>query len=149
MGIITVFLMPETYSAWKEVGQDRKSIYILKLRKKSEKYVSVPKLVQGRTNFILLKIKKNLSFFNSWLTTLCQFMLYKVTQSYIYIYIYFFLKKHYFPSWSIPGDWIQFPVLYSRTNFILYFGNLLSATRGLPNIPKLLGDLTITAGVMK
>ena len=31
----------------------------------------------------------------------------------MYVYIYIF--KYYFPSWPIPGDLIQFPVLYSRT----------------------------------
>ena len=45
----------------------------------------------------------------SWLTVLCQFLLYsKATQSDI-------LFLYYLPSRSIPGDWIQFPVLYSRT----------------------------------
>ena len=43
---------------------------------------------------------------------LCQFLTYsKMTPS--YKYTHFFL--YYFPLWSIRGDWIEFPVLYSRT----------------------------------
>ena len=42
---------------------------------------------------------KKIKNMHSWFTMLCKFLLYsKGTQSYIYVY--------YFPSWSIPGDWI-------------------------------------------
>ena len=44
-----------------------------------------------------------------------QFLLYsKVTQSCIYIHSLFF---YILPSWSIPGHWIEFPVLYSKMLF--------------------------------
>ena len=47
---------------------------------------------------------------------LCQFLLYsKVTQSYIYTFF-----KCFFPSWSMPGDWIQFTELYSRTLLFIH-----------------------------
>ena len=43
---------------------------------------------------------------------LCQSLLYsKVSQ--LHTYILFLIYS--FPSWFIPGCWIQFPVLYSRT----------------------------------
>ena len=58
---------------------------------------------------------------------LCQFLLYsKVTQSYIhtyiyiYIYIYTFFFSYYLPSCSNSRDWIQFPVLYSRTSLLIH-----------------------------
>ena len=35
----------------------------------------------------------------------------------VYIYIFFFFK-YFFPPWSIPGDLIAFPVLYSGTVFL-------------------------------
>ena len=53
----------------------------------------------------------------SWFTMLQPFMPYVYmcvcVCSYIHIYSYF-------PSWSIPGDWIWFPVLYSRTSLPIH-----------------------------
>ena len=47
-----------------------------------------------------------------------------LTQSYIYIhtyiYIFFFFFSNPPPSWSIPRDWTQFPVLYSRTSLFIH-----------------------------
>ena len=40
-----------------------------------------------------------------------------VIRIYTYIYIYFF---KYFPSGTIPGDWIQFPVLWIRTLLFIH-----------------------------
>ena len=46
----------------------------------------------------------------TWFIMFCQFLLYsKVIQSYKYTFFF----SYYFPSWSIPRDWIWFPVLYS------------------------------------
>ena len=51
---------------------------------------------------------------------------------YIYIYVYIYIQidrqtythtfpfLYYLPSWSIPRDWIQFPVLYSRTSMLIH-----------------------------
>ena len=50
---------------------------------------------------------------NSWFTMLCQSLLYsKVTQ--------FYTCTHSFPLWFTPGDWIQFPVLCSRTLLFIH-----------------------------
>ena len=46
---------------------------------------------------------------------MCQFLLYsKVTLLYLCVHSFLFS----FPLWFIPGDWIQFSVLHSRTSFI-------------------------------
>ena len=36
------------------------------------------------------------------------------------IHIYTFPFLYYLPSWSNPRDWIQFPVLYSRTSLLIH-----------------------------
>ena len=52
---------------------------------------------------------------------LCQFLLYsKVTQSYIYIHTNTFFFSYYLPLCSIPREWIQFPVLYSRNSLLIH-----------------------------
>ena len=54
---------------------------------------------------------------------LCQFLLHsKVTQSYTHTHrhIHTFPFLYYLPSWSIPRDWTQFPVLYSRTSLPIH-----------------------------
>ena len=54
----------------------------------------------------------------SWFTV-CQFLLYNiVSQSYIYMYTFFF--SYYLPSCCIPRDWVHFPVLYSRTSWSIH-----------------------------
>ena len=35
-------------------------------------------------------------------------------------FIYIFPFLHYLPSWSIPGDWIEFPVLYSKASLLIH-----------------------------
>ena len=52
--------------------------------------------------------------------------------SYTYIYTFFFLYS--FPLWFISGDWIQFPVLYSRT---LLFIHSECNSLHLPNVNSL------------
>ena len=37
------------------------------------------------------------------------------------IHTYTFFFSSYLPSWSIPRDWIGFPVLYSRTSWLIHF----------------------------
>ena len=37
------------------------------------------------------------------------------------IHTYTFFLSSYLPSWSIPRDWIGFPVLYSRTSWLIHF----------------------------
>ena len=69
----------------------------------------------------------------SWCTLLHQFLLCsKVTPSYIYIC---FLS--YLPSWSIPRDWIEFPVLYSRISLLIHCKchSLHPRTPNFPSIP--------------
>ena len=34
--------------------------------------------------------------------------------------IHTFPFSYYLPSWSIPRDWIEFPVLYSRTSLLIH-----------------------------
>ena len=43
-----------------------------------------------------------------------------MTRSYIYIYTHTFPFLYYLPSWSIPRDWIYFPVLHSRTSLLIH-----------------------------
>ena len=61
------------------------------------------------------------SFFKlkyGWFTMFCQFLLYsRVTQSYTHIHSF---SSNYFPPYSIPRDWIEFPVLYSRTSLLIH-----------------------------
>ena len=40
---------------------------------------------------------------------------------YIYIYLYIFLFSYYLPSCSITRNWIEFPLLYSRTLLLIHF----------------------------
>ena len=48
---------------------------------------------------------------------LCPFLLHsKATQSYIYTHSLF---SYYLPSWSVPRDQLKFPVLYSRTSWLI------------------------------
>ena len=55
-------------------------------------------------------------------------VIYIYTHTYIYphiymcihIYIHTFPFLSYLPSCSIPRDWIEFPVLYSRTSLLIY-----------------------------
>ena len=62
-------------------------------------------------------LKKIVSYY-SWFTVFCQFLLYsKVTQSYIDVHSFF---PHSPPSRFIPSDWIEFPVLYSRTSWLIH-----------------------------
>ena len=57
-------------------------------------------------------------FCPSWFIIFCQFLLYhNVTQ--LYIYIHSFLS-YYLPSCSITSDWLEFPVLYSRTSLLIH-----------------------------
>ena len=54
---------------------------------------------------------------HSWITVLCQFLLYNIVIQ-IYIHIHFF--SYYLPSHSIPRNWIEFPVgtsLFIHSNF--------------------------------
>ena len=61
----------------------------------------------SRVSYIFLFIFLKLKY--SWLTMLCQFLLYSVvTQWYMYSHSFF---SYYLPSCSIPRDWIEFPVL--------------------------------------
>ena len=41
-----------------------------------------------------------------------------VPQSDPVIHVHTFFFSYYLPSWSIPGDWRQFPVLYCRTSLL-------------------------------
>ena len=53
----------------------------------------------------------------SWLTILPYFLLYrKVIHTHMYMCIYtcIYSFPYRFPLWFIPGQWIHFPVLYSR-----------------------------------
>ena len=43
-----------------------------------------------------------------------------VQQSDPFIYIYIFFFSYHFPSCSIPRDWIEFPVLYSRISLLIH-----------------------------
>ena len=36
------------------------------------------------------------------------------------IYTYMFFSSYYLPSCCIPREWIQFPVLYSRTSYLIH-----------------------------
>ena len=40
--------------------------------------------------------------------------------TFICIYTHTFFLSYYLPSWSIPRDWIWFPVLYSRTSLLIH-----------------------------
>ena len=54
-------------------------------------------------------------------TMLCQFLPYsEVTQSVLHMYIHTSLFLNYLSSRSIPRDWTQFPVLYSRTSLPIH-----------------------------
>ena len=79
------------------------------------------------TFFLMIYFWKFLKY--SWYTMLCQFLLYwKVTQSYIYeennVYVCTFCSSYYLPLCSVPRDWIQFPVLYSRISLPLHSAHL-------------------------
>ena len=65
---------------------------------------------------IYLKIFLKYSCF----TTFYKLLLYsKVTQSYIHTCTFFL--SYYLPSCSITRDWIEFPVLYSRTSLLIHY----------------------------
>ena len=62
------------------------------------------------------------SFSQFWFTVLYQFLLYS-SHSDMHIYRYthtHILFLYYFLSWPIPGDWVKFPVLYSRTLLLIH-----------------------------
>ena len=89
-------------------------------------------------------------FYYSCFIMLCQFLLLQ-TQFYIYthiythihiyicVYIYIFLLLYYLPPWSISRDWIQFPMLYSRTSLLNHSkcNSLHLLTPNSPPIPPL------------
>ena len=56
------------------------------------------------------------------------------THTHIYTHIFFL---YYLPSWSIPRDWIYFPVLYSRTPLFIHSKckRLHLLTPNSPSIP--------------
>ena len=39
---------------------------------------------------------------------------------YVCMYVYIFPFFYYLPSWSVPRDWIWFPVLYGRTSLLIH-----------------------------
>ena len=57
-------------------------------------------------------------------------------------HIYTFFLKHSFPLWSIPGDWLQLPVPYSRTSLFIHskFNSLHLLTPDSQCIPLPLGN---------
>ena len=75
--------------------------------------------------FCLWGLQESFSYFMldcSWLTILFYFLLYrKVILTHMYICVSMYTHTHIyyfaycFPLWFIPGQWIQFPVLYSRS----------------------------------
>ena len=40
--------------------------------------------------------------------------------THIYIYTFLFLCYLHLPSWTTPRDWLEFPVLYSRTSLLIH-----------------------------
>ena len=94
---------------------------------------------------ILFKMYLFLFKYN-WFTILQQFLqcgkvtlfyicMYIHTHTYIYIYTHIYLIFLYsFPSWSIPGEWIQFPVLYSR--ILLFIHSKCNSLRLLTLSPQ-------------
>ena len=57
-------------------------------------------------------------FYYNLFTTLCPIS--AVQQSDPVIHTHTFPFSHYLPPWSIPRDWVQFPVLYSRTSLLYH-----------------------------
>ena len=60
-----------------------------------------------------------------------------VQQSDHVIHLYIFSFLYYFPSWSIPGDWIYFLVLYSKTSLLIHskYNSLHLLTPNSQSIP--------------
>ena len=53
------------------------------------------------------------------------------------LYIYTFFFSYYLPSWSITSDWIEFPVLYSRTSVLIHskWNSFHLLTSNSPSMP--------------
>ena len=53
------------------------------------------------------------------------------------VHIYTFFLPYDLPSWSIPGDWTEFPVLHSRTSLLLHsqWNSWRLLTPNSPSIP--------------
>jgi len=66
----------------------------------------------------ILKCTFRNGFYCSWFTMFCQFPLYsKATQSYIYTHSFSYIIFH---RGLFPRDWIEFPVLDSRTSLLIH-----------------------------